>query len=678
MSVSTGQSKSDGISSAAVWVILGLALAVGAWLRLQGIDRSLGHDEVFTWVTFASKPWTAIPSSYEAPNNHIFHTLCVKLSATLFGNSDWAIRLPAATAGIATVAASFFLARVLTGSLLTALVAALLMALCPGQVSASIQARGYTLLVLMSTLHAYFALRAVDSTKSISGLCWWGGCAVGGFLAVLTVPSGIYLVSAVLVWAGGCLLRATWLADGPVSRSLKLIWPFVAAGTIMLVMIAAVYLPMREQLELLSRQWGIPLAQDPRALVDIWLGVLAQAGPSRWPLLSLAFGLLGMVVLAFEHRRTMALVLLVMTVPFALNLLMGVAGPSRVYVFATPFLMLLVAKGVTAAPELIQRLRPDWGSGFRRSMPLVATTGIAVASFLPDSFDGPTDTRYRQFGRMIAEEARHGDMVVAPYIMDSSLGYYTDDLLLQRVSEVVLSGSLKRLLLAARQGDGPRYSLGDYMLTTNFTTAKTGHTDRSRKYELPAKAFRVVRETGNLRLFESLQAPSAVIDGPRSLAADTWRVYYESHPKTTRISVAVDAAGSSQLGLSSTDQATFVLHSSFRYHPRADGLLLLAYTKSAAEGAFVSLYQAGSAAGLEDLQVVQMAKPLTQTIELEGTVERPFAELYLAQVSARRHYGLYVFSSGLAQQSFGDFALYFLSLEPESQSSNPIGLENGV
>ncbi len=227
-------------------------------------------------------------------------------------------------------------------------------------------------------------------------------------------------------------------------------------------------------------------------------------------------------------------------------------------------------------------------------MSLAIGIGVAMASFLPTSFDGPSDTGYRQFGEMIAEEVGEGDLVVAPYIMDSSLGYYTDGLLEERVREVVLKGRLQRLLVAARSGAGPRYSLADYMLTTNFTTAEAGHTDRYRNYELPAGAFQAVRQTGNLRLFESLHPPEIVVDGSEHLATDAWRVYYESHPNTTKISTGLDD-GSRELRLSTVDKATFVLHSTFRFDPGADGLLLLAYTKSGAEGAYASLYQAGSA-----------------------------------------------------------------------------------
>ena len=265
---------------------------------------------------------------------------------------------------------------------------------------------------------------------------------------------------------------------------------------------------------------------------------LAQSGPSRWPLVSLALGLVGVGTLISERKRAGVLVLLVMTVPFALNLLMGLAGPSRVYAFATPFLVLSVARGVTAVPQLVRRIKPGPGTSI---FPLVIVGTIAVAGYVPAAQDGPTDTGYRQFGKMITEEVGDGDLVVAPYIMDSSLGYYTQGLLLKQVREVIVEeeGS-QRLLVATRVGDVPRFSLADYMLTTNFTTAEGGHADRYRNYEFPEDAFRVVRQTGNLRLFEALARPRAAISDPRRLAAEFWHVYYESHPNTTKISSSVD------------------------------------------------------------------------------------------------------------------------------------------
>ena len=49
--------------------LLGLFVVLGVTLRLPGIGRSLGHDELYTIVIFASRSWLDILSGYDLPNN---------------------------------------------------------------------------------------------------------------------------------------------------------------------------------------------------------------------------------------------------------------------------------------------------------------------------------------------------------------------------------------------------------------------------------------------------------------------------------------------------------------------------------------------------------------------------------------------------------------------------------
>jgi hypothetical protein len=62
---------------------------IAAFLRIPGISRSLSHDEIYTWVIFASGPLVDIFTSYDLPNNHILHTLFVRATAAVFGDAEW-------------------------------------------------------------------------------------------------------------------------------------------------------------------------------------------------------------------------------------------------------------------------------------------------------------------------------------------------------------------------------------------------------------------------------------------------------------------------------------------------------------------------------------------------------------------------------------------------------------
>ncbi|MDP7634704.1 MAG: hypothetical protein QF402_17330, partial [Candidatus Latescibacteria bacterium] len=83
--------------------LLGLFVVLGVTLRLPGIGRSLGHDELYTIVIFASRSWLDILSGYDLPNNHIFHTLCLRGVQLLLGDAEWSQRLPALLAGLAAI-----------------------------------------------------------------------------------------------------------------------------------------------------------------------------------------------------------------------------------------------------------------------------------------------------------------------------------------------------------------------------------------------------------------------------------------------------------------------------------------------------------------------------------------------------------------------------------------------
>ncbi|GEM_PF-6728280 len=94
-------------------VLLSLTVLSGLILRLAEMNKVLTHDEAYTYVAFASKSlWHAV-TDYSLPNNHIFHTILVYLSAELIGLHPWSIRIPALLGGMAVILAVYFLGKTL-------------------------------------------------------------------------------------------------------------------------------------------------------------------------------------------------------------------------------------------------------------------------------------------------------------------------------------------------------------------------------------------------------------------------------------------------------------------------------------------------------------------------------------------------------------------------------------
>jgi len=74
------QSRSD-----ALW-LTGLILLAFA-LRIPGLDASLWYDEAYTLAHYVRPPLAETLLTYEALNNHVFHTVLAKASVTIFGES---------------------------------------------------------------------------------------------------------------------------------------------------------------------------------------------------------------------------------------------------------------------------------------------------------------------------------------------------------------------------------------------------------------------------------------------------------------------------------------------------------------------------------------------------------------------------------------------------------------
>ncbi|HET8550458.1 MAG TPA: hypothetical protein VFL57_20750 [Bryobacteraceae bacterium] len=79
----------------------------------RAATQSLTTDEAFTWSLYLTKDLRAILTNFDA-NNHVLFTLLSWLSVKVFGDSEWAIRLPTVLGSLIYVYAACRLTGVLT------------------------------------------------------------------------------------------------------------------------------------------------------------------------------------------------------------------------------------------------------------------------------------------------------------------------------------------------------------------------------------------------------------------------------------------------------------------------------------------------------------------------------------------------------------------------------------
>ncbi len=219
-----------------VLAIVGLTLAA-LLARLPFLSRPMQHDESYTFVTFASAPLKEALTDYNLPNNHLFHTLLVHISYVLFGDAPWAVRLPALLAGILIVPAAYGLASRLYNRHSAILVAALAAA-APVLISYSTNARGYTILAVLTLLTWSLGTYVRRQPNAAA----WLLLGILGALGFYTVPVFLNPYGILFTWL---FLSAIFGDTGPAypTRWRFLGWMF-AAGMVTVVLTTLLYLPV--------------------------------------------------------------------------------------------------------------------------------------------------------------------------------------------------------------------------------------------------------------------------------------------------------------------------------------------------------------------------------------------------------------------------------------------------
>ena len=145
--------------------ILVVVLVAALIVRLNDLGDGLWYDEIDTLVHYARQPFGYIVSTFDSKNQHVLYSLLAHWSIAAFGDSAWALRLPAVLLGVASIAALAWFGVIVT-SRAEAIAASALLALSYHHVWFSQNARGYTGLMLATLIASGLLVRMTSATTS--------------------------------------------------------------------------------------------------------------------------------------------------------------------------------------------------------------------------------------------------------------------------------------------------------------------------------------------------------------------------------------------------------------------------------------------------------------------------------------------------------------------------------
>jgi 4-amino-4-deoxy-L-arabinose transferase-like glycosyltransferase len=212
----------------------GAAILIAAIaLRLIGLGSALWYDEIVTLVESVRLPLPRLVTELNGVNTHPLYSILAHVSIALFGESAWALRMPAVVFGVASVVMTYVLAARLIGPV-EGLAGAAVLATSYHHIWFSQNARGYTMMGFFALAAAYLLMRAWDTNRTRDYVCYALVCAAGVYT---------HLTMAFVVAGHALAIAVVWLIGTRDRASTARLLPFAAAVGGAALLSALLYAP---------------------------------------------------------------------------------------------------------------------------------------------------------------------------------------------------------------------------------------------------------------------------------------------------------------------------------------------------------------------------------------------------------------------------------------------------
>ena len=413
-----------GLGAALVLLVIFIA---GFVFRMAFINQPIGPDESYSYVAFASGTFQDAISDYHLPNNHVFHTILMYLSTHLLGVHLWTVRLPAFLAGLLLVPFSYLLAARLykreVGQVTAALVAA-----APVLINYSSQARGYSILALISVASLILGYYLLEHKNRVG----WGVLSLLGAFGFYNLPIMLLPIGVLYVWMS---LSHLFSPTSAPYRSRLEFFIYLAASAIgMIGLTALAYLPIfvRSGFGLFfgnqfvaSLSWRDFPATLMSRLQETWAEWTGAVPPVLVGLIIVGlFGSLFLERRTGKSRFPMQVAALAWIV--ALLLLRRYNAWARIWVFLVPLVLMWAAAGLVGMADLAstyflkgRKLAPAVVAG---ALLLIVINSAQVIPTLPEKLTYKGDVE--RVAIYMVDHLQSQDKFLVSFPDDSPLWYY--------------------------------------------------------------------------------------------------------------------------------------------------------------------------------------------------------------------------------------------------------------
>jgi hypothetical protein len=341
-------------SSSAEWRLLLALLVMGIVLRGHELGTGLWYDEIETLVEYARLPLGSIVTTFDSQNQHLLYSVASSAAIHLFGESGWALRLPAAIFGVLSVGALWWFGRTVTNHR-EALLATALLTFSYHHVWFSQNARGYTALLFWSLLGTGYFIALLRNERT-----GWMNPVLYGLVMALAIYT--HVTAVLVVGAHVLVLIVLWLRQPAMNKAAArpAFWGIVFATSMTLLL----YAPVLPQFlrTLLQPSHAVDTAwKDPFWLLLETLRGLAAGLPGGWIALAgaIVVAVAGLLSYWKQSPVLVGLFILPALLTGAVALGLGHNLWPRFFFFSAGFAVLVAIRGVFTVVRLVRVPRAE-------------------------------------------------------------------------------------------------------------------------------------------------------------------------------------------------------------------------------------------------------------------------------------------------------------------------------
>lgn len=455
--ITTAESEKD-VGSISFWLITAVTFLALA-LRLFRLDSELWLDEITTISFYSPMPTLHVLTGFVSANNHLLNTLLMKLAIAFFGEQEWAVRLPAALFGAATIPVFYWVSRLIL-SQRSSLLAALLLAVSYHHIFYSQNVRGYSMQVFFTTLSCGLFVKALQEDR----LRIWFLYIAAMFLNMASLLNSSFVFAAHILIGGSVLLLIKRREDSPFPQMYRLIAVFGITG-FLVFQLYATFIP--QAYVYAQTTWSDPASgYSPFSMefaAEMIRGISAGFGTS---LILLAFpfaaivAIIGFVVL-FKRNWILTLSLslpIILTVGYLL--INGLNVAPRFLLIAFPIAILVVIQGINSITRFIaSKFSQKPNTLAAKIAAAVLLLGCAASLFSLRRYYSVPKQPYRTSLAYILENRQPGEIILAAHHTTGGYRFYAKEFDLEENEDFFPVRSLEMLdsILSTHNGGSNAY-----------------------------------------------------------------------------------------------------------------------------------------------------------------------------------------------------------------------------